>query len=91
MEVVINTSPSAQRVQYINLIKYDLCGLQGLDPKGPRCDRWVDYSASSGLGAMMSGQYKVRVTWLDGTAEFRDLNVDDLPKDADPKTFSIRK
>jgi hypothetical protein len=95
VEVVIKTRPPARRVQYINLVKYELCSFQGLDPIGPECDRWVDYAAlPSQQGANMSGRYKVRVTWLDGSSEFRDLNVDDLAQGrewSDPRVFSIRK
>jgi hypothetical protein len=94
VEIIIRTSPRAQRVQYINRVKYDLCGFQGIDPNGSSCDHWVDYASQDGRGAEMSGKYKVRVTWSDGTIAFRDLNVDDLPRGQDlfdPRTFSIRK
>jgi|SRR6476620_1233704 hypothetical protein len=88
--IMIRTIPPAQRVQYINLVKYELCHSQGLDPTGPLCDRWVDYSE----GAGMSGKYKVFVTWSDGYSALRDLNVDDLFRGRnwdDPTPFVIRK
>jgi hypothetical protein len=89
--IVIRTIPRAQRVQYINLIKYELCSFQGLEPTGPLCDRWVDYSDK---GAEMAGKYKVFVTWSDGSSALRDLNVDDLFRGRngdDPTPFVIRK
>jgi hypothetical protein len=78
VSVEIRTSPSAQRVQYINLIKYNLCVFQGLDPRGDSCDLWADYGAPRGDGVLMAGNYKVRAIWSDGTAVYRDLKVDDL-------------
>lgn len=80
IQVKIPTTPAAQRVQYINVVKYKLCTQTGHDPKGPDCDLWVDYSVDAKDGAMMSGKYKIRVTWSDGTTTFRDLNVDDFPE-----------
>jgi hypothetical protein len=94
VEVIIRTAPRARRVQYINLVKYDLCGFQGLDPNGSLCDHWTDYGLESGQGAQMAGKYKLRITWSDGSTDLRNLNVDDLPPGRDvldPKTFSIRK
>ena len=88
--IIIRTIPRAQRVQDINLVRYELCSFQGLDPTGPLCDRWVDYSE----GAGMSGKYKVIVTWSDGHSALRDLNVDDLFRGRnwdDPTPFVIRK
>ncbi len=78
VSVEIRTSPSAQRVQYINSIKYNLCVFQGLDPRGDSCNLWADYGAPRGNGVLMSGNYKVRAIWSDGTAAYRDLKVDDL-------------
>lgn len=78
IDVRIQTIPSAQRVQYINMIKYDLCVFQKIDPKGADCDHWFDYG---GKGALMAGRYKVRATWSDGTTVFRDLDADSLPED----------
>lgn len=78
VQVVINVSPFARRVRYINLIKYKLCAFQGIDPLGGRCDLWTDYSSVPKEGVLMSGKYKVRALWSDGTVALRDLNVDDL-------------
>lgn len=92
--IIIRTIPKAQRVQYINLIKYELCRFQKLEPTGPLCDRWVDYDIATKEGALMSGRYKIYVTWLDGSTTPRDLNVDDLFKGRnwdDPMPFTIRK
>jgi hypothetical protein len=75
--VKISAAPPAERVQYINVVKYDLCSFQGLDPKGPRCDLWVDYNPTAKDGAMMSGRYRIRATWSD-KIEYRDLDFDAL-------------
>jgi hypothetical protein len=91
VDVRLVTAPKAQRVQYINSIKYDLCASQGLNPRGTDCNHWVDYTAGNG-GALMSGRYSVRVIWSDGTTDYRDLNVDDLPGDKNGVySFAIRK
>jgi hypothetical protein len=92
--IIIRTIPRAQRVQYINLIKYELCLFQNLEPTGPLCDRWVDYDIAAKEGALMSGKYKIYVTWSDGSNTPRDLNVDDLFRGRnwdDPIPFTIRK
>ncbi|MEA2894462.1 MAG: hypothetical protein QOJ84_77 [Bradyrhizobium sp.] len=92
VRVTIRTTPSAQRVEYINVVKYNLCGIQGLDPKGPNCNLWLDYSADASDGAQMSGKYKIRATWSDGTTAFRDLDVDNLVEDRNGGySFSISK
>lgn len=78
IDVRIQTVPPAQRVQYINMIKYDLCTFQKIDPMGADCDHWFDYGDK---GAMMAGRYKVRATWSDGTTVFRNLDADSLPED----------
>jgi hypothetical protein len=82
--------PKSGRIQYINMIFYNLCRLQGLnqDDAGS-CDHWTDYSEGKSEGANMSGRYKVRVSWPDGTVTSRNLNVDDLL--GDTATFVIRK
>lgn len=85
------TTPQAQRVEYINAIKYNLCASQGLDPKAAACTHWVDYPGGSD-GANMSGRYVVRVTWSDGTTTYRNLPVDSLIEDKNGGyTFAIRK
>jgi hypothetical protein len=85
--IKIRTTPSARRVQYINSIKYQLCGRQGIDPQGSRCDAWADYPGGED-GALMSGKNKVRAEWSDGTSVIRDMNVDDLRRN---QTFNVRK
>ncbi len=92
VQVRIRTSPSAQRVEYINLLKYNLCTFQRLDPDGASCDLWVDYSAHASDGALMSGRYKIRATWSDGTTVFRDLDVDNLVQDRNGRySFAITR
>lgn len=86
--VKITTKPQASRIQYINQIFYDLCGIQKIDPESARCDYWTDINNTSD-GEAMSGRYKVKITWKDGSISYRTLNVDDFT--TFPANFPIEK
>jgi beta-glucosidase/6-phospho-beta-glucosidase/beta-galactosidase len=81
--------PDARRIQYISVHLFSLCKDQAYDPLDQvRCPRWQDYSET----ALLSGRYKVLVTWTDGNLALRDLDVDAIKEDKDGvRKLSIRK
>jgi hypothetical protein len=90
--VYIKVKPKATRIQYINMLYFNLCQYKGWTPlEASSCHYWKDYNVGASSG--MSGNYKILVTWPDGTTASRDLEVESLTrsKNDDSRTFYVNK
>jgi hypothetical protein len=87
--IVIKTSPTARRIQYISLHFVHLCQGQKVDFKDQgKCAYWMDFFGEE-TALSIGGSYIFMITWSTGEPAYRTFNLDEMNTKAGEKIIKV--